>query len=104
MKIEDSGAFELSRVGGVAPVQRIGPVFDLFASYGAPAVNAPDAAALSVQAQELDAYASQVRALPDIRADKVAALEARLAQGPYAVPMADLSEAMFRLAELDHQG
>lgn len=103
MKIEDQGAFEAARVAGVNPVQRTGPVFQLFGAYGVSPAQGADSAAVSAQAQELRDFAAQVKNLPDIREDKVADLERRLADGSYQMPVEDLAEAMFRLAELDQQ-
>lgn len=101
MKIEDNGGFELARAAGVNPVQRTGPVFKLFQTYGAQASAGADSAALTHQAVEIQAYAEQVKALPDVRADKVQAACDKLSQGEYRAPANDLAEAMFRLAELD---
>lgn len=100
MKIEDQGAFEAAR--GVNPVQRTGPVFHLLGAYGVTSPGA-DSATLSAQSQELRNLTQAVRELPDIREDKVAALEQRLAGGSYEVSVNDLTEAMFRLSELDTQ-
>ncbi|MEZ0369505.1 MAG: flagellar biosynthesis anti-sigma factor FlgM [Candidatus Sericytochromatia bacterium] len=104
MKIDDQGAFEAARTAGINPVQRIGPAFQLFGAYGASPVQGADTADVSAQAQELRDFAARVKALPDVREDKVSALEQRLASGDYQVPVADLAEAMFRLSELDTQG
>lgn len=101
MKIDDQGAFELARAAGVQPVQRTGPVFQLFGAYGVSPAQGADSAAVSAQAQELRELTAQVKALPDVRADKLAQLEARLADGSYQVPAQDLAEVMFRLNELD---
>ena len=101
MKIDDQGAFEAARAAGVNPVQRSGPVFQLFGAYGLSPARGADSASLSSTAQELRDFAAQVKDLPDIRADKVTALEERLATNSYSVPVSDLAEAMFRLAELD---
>ncbi len=103
MKIEDQGAFEVARAAGVNPVQRTGPVFHLFGAYGVAPTPGADSASLSAQAQELRNLTSEVKALPDIREDKLAALESSMANGTWQVSVDDLSEAMFRLAELDHQ-
>ena len=103
MKIEDQGAFEVARAAGVNPVQRTGPVFHLFGAYGVAPTPGADSASLSAQAQELRNLTAEVKALPDIREDKVAELEQRLAGGSYQVPVNDLAEAMFKLAELDGQ-
>lgn len=100
MKIEDQGAFEAARAAGVSPVQRTGPAFHLFGAYGVSPPQGADSAAVSAQAQELREFTAQVKALPDIREDKVTALEQRLANGSYAVPVEDLAEVMFRLKEL----
>ena len=103
MKIDDQGAFELARAAGVNPVQRTGPVFQLFGAYG---VNAPpghDSAAVSAQAQELRDLTVQIKALPDIREDKISQLQQSLVNGSYKVESDDLAEVMFRMAALDHE-
>lgn len=101
MKIEDQGAFEAARISGVNPVQRTGPAFSLFGAYGLSAAQGADSAALSIQAQELRKFTSQVKNLPDIREDKLQTLKQQLDQGSYQVEPADLAEVMFRMAELD---
>jgi anti-sigma28 factor (negative regulator of flagellin synthesis) len=91
----------LSGITGPSPVQRIGPVFDLFAAYGASPVQGPDQAEVSVMGLEIQRLTEQVKQLPDIREAKVQAIESRLAAGTYHAPVADIAEAMFRLSELD---
>lgn len=103
MKIEDQGAFEAARTAGINPVQRTGPVFHLFGAYGVSPAQGADSAAVSTQAQELRDFTAKVKALPDIRSEKTDAIEAKLANGSYQVPVEDLAEAMFRLSELDRQ-
>lgn len=100
MKIEDSsglsGAFEAQQV------QKTVPAFDLFQVYGAsPVAAGADQAQMSAQAQEIHKYAEQLKALPDVREEKVQALEQQLQNGHYRVSLEDVSEMMFRMAELD---
>lgn len=100
MKIEDSsglsGAFEAQNV------QKAVPAFDLFQVYGAsPTAAGADRAQMSAQAQDIHKYAAQLKALPDIREEKVQPLEQQMQAGTYQVPLDDVSEMMFRLAELD---
>lgn len=101
MKIDDNNAFELARVSGSQPVQRVGPAFDLFAAYGVSPARGADQASLSTQGLEIQRLVKQVQELPEVREDRVQALETRLQDGSYQVPVPDLAEAMFRLAELD---
>ena len=101
MKIDDNNAFELARVNGVQPVQRVGAAFDLFAAYGVSPKQGVDQASLSTQGLEVQRLIKQVKDLPEVREDRVQGLEQRLQAGTYQVPVTDLAEAMFRLAELD---
>lgn len=99
MKIEDtsglSGALESQKV------QKNVPAFELFKAYGAAPSTGADQAQVSAQAQEIHKYAEQLKALPDIREDRVQTLEQRLDSGTYQVALDDVSEMMFRMAELD---
>lgn len=101
MKIEDQG--DALRVNGLNPVQKTGPAFDLFQAYRAqgPAATGPDAASLSPEAQAIEKYRHQLDALPDVREDRVEAARAKVNTENFQLPAEDLSEAMFRLAELD---
>ena len=100
MKIDDHQAFEAVRVAGSQPVQKVGS-FDLFAAYQTQGSPGADQAQLSMQGKEIQALTEKVKALPDIRNAKVEAVQAQLDAGTYKVPEADLTEAMFRLAEID---
>jgi flagellar biosynthesis anti-sigma factor FlgM len=102
MKINDNNPFEIARLTGTSPVQRVTPAFDLFAAYGAHApIPGNDRASLSFQGQEIQRLVQQVREMPDIREDKVKALKEQIQNGTHQVPLEDLSEAMFRIAALD---
>lgn len=101
MKIEDNAGIEAARAAGVNPVLRTGPAFNLFQTYGVQAPVGADSAALSGQSLEIQAFTEKVQALSDIREDKVRAVAEKLDSGSYRVPIEDLAEAMFRLAELD---
>ena len=100
MKIEDTsglmGAFEAQQI------QKTAPAFDLFKAYGATAPMAGiDQAQMSEQAREIQKYTEKLNALPDIREDKVQPLAQRLQAGEYEVNVENISEMMFRMAELD---
>lgn len=99
MKIEDSAGLEAAREA--QKVQKTGPAFHLFQAYGAQAPQGNDSAQVSAQAQEISHFAEKLKALPDVRAEKVQALQSQVEAGHYQVPVADLAEAMFRLNELD---
>lgn len=102
MKIEDNsgltGAFEAQKA------QKIAPAFELFKAYGATApMKGADQAHMSEQAREIQKYTEKLKALPDIREEKVQPLIERLQAGEYTVNVDNISEMMFRMAELDGQ-
>ena len=101
MKIDDHQAFEAARISGAQPVQRVGGQFDLFAAYQTSGTPGADQAQLSVQGQEIQALTEKVKALPDIREAKLQAVQAKLDADEYHVSPADLTEAMFRLSDID---
>lgn len=102
MKIEDTsgltGAFEAQKT------QKVAPAFELFKAYGASTPMAgTDQAQMSEQAKEIQKYTEKLNALPDIREEKVQPLAQRLQAGEYKVNVENISEMMFRMAELDNK-
>lgn len=101
MKIEDTsgltGAFEAQKT------QKTAPAFELFKAYGAAApMQGSDQAHMSEQAREIQKYTEKLNALPDIREEKVQPLVERFEAGEYTVDAENISEMMFRMAEIDN--
>jgi flagellar biosynthesis anti-sigma factor FlgM len=101
VKIEDTSG--LTGASEAQKAQKIAPAFELFKAYGAAMpMNGTDQAQMSEQAQEIQKYTEKLKALPDIREEKVQPLTQRLQAGEYSVNVDNISEMMFRMAELDN--
>ena len=100
MKIEDNAGIEAARE--VQKIQKTGPAFHLFQAYGAQAPQGNDSAQVSALAQDVSHFSEKLKSLPDMRTEKVEALQNQLQAGTYQVPVHDLAEAMFRMSELDN--
>ena len=100
MKIDDQ-AQQASQITGPTKVRRIGATFELYGAYGPSGVRGPDRATLSNFGQEIQRFTEMVKKIPDIREEKVSAIERRIQSGEYHVPVSDVAEAIFRLTELD---
>lgn len=65
---------------------------------GAGAVGASDAVSMSAMGQEIGKALSALAAIPDVRADKVAALKAQIEAGTYHVPARDIARSVLQHA------
>lgn len=102
MKIDDNSGFEMPRITGPHAVTRSGAIFDLFALYSpSHTLRTVDQAHLSMAGQEIQRLIPAVKALPEVRQEKLESVAKRLQHNNWQVPVKDLAEAMFRLAELD---
>lgn len=101
MKINDQQAQQAAQVAKTSQVRKVGAEFSLYGAYGPSGVSGPDRATLSNFGQEIQRFTELAKKLPDIREDKVQAIEQKLKAGEYHVPVSDIAEAIFRLTELD---
>jgi negative regulator of flagellin synthesis FlgM len=66
---------------------------------GPGAAGATDALSMSAMGQELGKVLGTLSSLPDIRADKVAALKAQIEAGTYHVPGTEIARSVLQHAE-----
>lgn len=65
---------------------------------GAGAVGATDALSMSAMSQEIGKALGSLSQIPDVRADKVAALKAQIEAGTYHVPGRDIARSVLNHA------
>ena len=64
-------------------------------------VRQPDAVEISPEARSLSAAREATSTSTDLRADRIAALKAAIANGTYSVPARDLANSMLKAADVD---
>ena len=105
MKIPEQQAQQAAKITNVNRVNRVGGNFDLNMAYGANgAVKGPDKATLSGLGQEVQKITELVKQLPNIREDKVKAIQSKIKEDKYGVSVPDIVESLFRLNREEHGG